>query len=329
MRNKTILWSWIVFVLTSFSSINAQSDEPTMNETIDYIVSSINKNYIQKRIKEHTCRPYFSYTKSFDLEIDKSNNLVITADIYTTLFKKTEKSRFVLNLRDVEISLMSDVALIFEPIKSKQSIKMANGNACVERLLDWNDYHHQLALNVYGSEFNSDQQFKLYNAFKYLQELSLATKVEQTKDSDFFSSKNYNNRNQLSGPNAATIPLVSSNGVYLMDVTIDNKTYRGVLDSGASTFLISKEMIIALLESGFIERSHFKDMSSYEVADGSSVVGLNLILPEIKIGEFLLNDVAATIVDGQTSTILIGQSILKRFSSWEVDRTVNKLIIQK
>ena len=323
-----IIYVVILIVMTTIS-IAAQSSEPTLKETIDYIEQSINKNYIQKRIKEYTCRPYFSYTKSFELELTKSNQLVIKARVYTTLFKKTETNAFKLNLRDVKISHMSDVALMFDPIKSKKSIKMIDGNACVERLLDWNDYHHQLVLNVYDSEFTSDEQSKLYNAFKYLQELSLGMEVVQANDSDFFSSKNYNNRNKLNGPNAATVPLISSNGVFLMDVTINNKPYRGILDSGASTFLISKDMIIELLKSGYIDRSHFVDMTSYEVADGSSVVGLNLILPELEIGGFVLQDVEATIVDGQTSTILIGQSILKRFSSWEVDRTVNKLIIQK
>jgi len=170
--------------------------------------------------------PYFSYTKSFELELTKSNQLVIKARVYTTLFKKTETNAFKLNLRDVKISHMSDVALMFDPIKSKKSIKMIDGNACVERLLDWNDYHHQLVLNVYDSEFTSDEQSKLYNAFKYLQELSLGMEVVQANDSDFFSSKNYNNRNKLNGPNAATVPLISSNGVFLMDVTINNKPYR-------------------------------------------------------------------------------------------------------
>lgn len=321
--------SIVIITVVTKISITAQSSEPSLKETINYIEQSINKNYIQKRIKEYTCRPYFSYTKSFELEFNNSNQLVIKAKVYTTHFKKTETNTFKLNLRDVKITHMSDVALMFNPIKSKKSIKMIDGNACVERLLDWNAYHHQLALNVYDSEFTSDEQSKLYNAFKYLQERSLSKEVEQENDSDFFSSKNYNNRNKLNGPNAATIPLISNNGVYQMDVTINKKTYRGILDSGASTFLISKDMIIELLESGFLDRSHFVDMTSYEVADGSTVVGLNLILPKLEIGGFMLFDIEATIVDGQTSTILIGQSILKRFSSWEVDRTVNKLIIQK
>jgi clan AA aspartic protease (TIGR02281 family) len=319
----------ITLILCLIISHIAHAQEPTINETIEYIKKNIDDNFVSKRIYAESCRSYNCITQSFDLKMDKYGVMTITEKVYDSMFKKNNLNQFTFNVKDVKFEHISNVAIIITPIASKNAIKSKGGNTCCERLCDWNQYHKQLGINTYDSEFSYGDQLKLLNAFKFLQEKGFTEAIEPEPDQDFFASKNFSNRNRLSGPASSTVRISRKNGVRTIKMSVNNRDYDGILDSGAATLLVTDRMVKDMLDSKFITEDDFTGVNKYTVANGQSVIGLEFTIPELIIGDYTLKNIDATVIENTNSDILIGQTVLNRFSKWEVDYDRHILIMKK
>jgi predicted aspartyl protease len=63
----------------------------------------------------------------------------------------------------------------------------------------------------------------------------------------------------------------------------------------------------------------------YRIANGSVVRRALITIRTLKVGELVLNDIRASVGPGP---LLLGQTFLKRLSSWSVDNAANVLILE-
>jgi clan AA aspartic protease (TIGR02281 family) len=121
---------------------------------------------------------------------------------------------------------------------------------------------------------------------------------------------------------------IGADGRFTVPVTINNQlTLKFVLDSGASDVTIPADVMLTLLHIGTITDADYLGKQTYILADGSSVPSQQFVIPVLKVGDKVLEDVIAHIVPvGGPS--LLGQSFLGRFKSWTIDNRRRALILE-
>lgn len=173
-------------------------------------------------------------------------------------------------------------------------------------------------------------QKKLFNSFKYFFELVELDGSYIRKDKDPFSPNNFGKERSIviNNSNNKNIALSKIGGVYHLPVTIGNLTQNFILDSGASDVLISQEIEKNLIDNKKITKSNYLSPSLYKIADGSIIECRRLLLPEIKIGSYIVKNVIASI-NSNGNTLLLGKSFLDKFQSWTIDNNKQILKLEK
>jgi clan AA aspartic protease (TIGR02281 family) len=171
---------------------------------------------------------------------------------------------------------------------------------------------------------------KLYNAFKYLFALINENGTYIRNDNDPFSPNNFGKGKSIitNDGNNQNVKLTKEGGLYYLPVTIGNLTKNFILDSGASDVLISQEIEKKLIDNKKITKSNYLSPSLYKIADGSIIECRRLLLPEIKIGNYIVKNVIASIISNG-NTLLLGKSFLDKFQSWTIDNNKQILKLEK
>lgn len=143
--------------------------------------------------------------------------------------------------------------------------------------------------------------------------------------------KEYDNLNDVKVTGygiSSEVPLVDYLGMgYKVKLNISGVESYFLLDTGASNIVIDRKLERELLLNGSIKREDYLDESSYIMANNETVVAQNIILREIKIGNYTVKNVTAAIIDG--GSLLCGQSFLESFSKWEINKFKKVLTIYK
>jgi predicted aspartyl protease len=126
-----------------------------------------------------------------------------------------------------------------------------------------------------------------------------------------------------------SIDLTFENGVYKLPVNLNGvMSLNFTLDLGASDVSISPDVFLVLYRAGTISESDFIGTETYRFADGSTAKSDVFNLKTLKIGDIEIKDVRASISNNVNSPLLLGQSALKKLSSYKIDNQKNKLIIE-
>lgn len=103
---------------------------------------------------------------------------------------------------------------------------------------------------------------------------------------------------------------------------------RFVFDTGASNICISKAEAYVLFRQGTLTNEDIIDVAYFQDATGQISEGTRINLKEIKIGDQILEDVEALVVDNINSPLLLGQSVLERFGKIEINNTNNTIVLK-
>ena len=131
-------------------------------------------------------------------------------------------------------------------------------------------------------------------------------------------------------PNGQVIEIDLSRGFGVHQLTGQVNSAVDVeftLDSGASDVALPEEVVKELVSRGVLERSDFIGEGEYVLANGDVVTAARFMLRSISIGDLKVSDVVCS-TSPAGSPALLGQSFLRKFRSWNVDNTRNKLILQ-
>jgi aspartyl protease family protein len=118
------------------------------------------------------------------------------------------------------------------------------------------------------------------------------------------------------------------NGVKYIHATINGMDLRFIFDTGASNISISKSEAITLLKQGTLTEDDIIDIQEFQDATGAISVGTRINLKEVQIGSQILTDVEAIVVDNPYAPLLLGQSVLERFSNIKIDNRNNQIIFE-
>jgi clan AA aspartic protease (TIGR02281 family) len=131
-------------------------------------------------------------------------------------------------------------------------------------------------------------------------------------------------------PSSQSIQLVkSSAGVSRVSAMINGiRSVSFVLDSGASEVSIPVDLYDELAAAGTVRSADVIGAGEYVLANGTTEKKPIIRIHSIKVGDFVLSDVAAS-VGRRSSPPLLGQSFLGRFRSWRVDNNRGSLLLVK
>ncbi len=136
-------------------------------------------------------------------------------------------------------------------------------------------------------------------------------------------SKPTPNFTQTKNDNKIRLPIIKEGNMKYIMITIGNKNYKYLIDTGASDMIINSSIEKNLLNYGYLREYDYKESRVYEIANGQQIK-LNIAeLPNIKIFGYEFNNIDIAIGDDRAS-LLLGMSFLNRFD-WKITENALEL----
>jgi clan AA aspartic protease (TIGR02281 family) len=117
---------------------------------------------------------------------------------------------------------------------------------------------------------------------------------------------------------SSQVPLIDYLGKgFKLKISINGITKYFLFDTGASDLVIDTETERELLLNGTLKRENYIGKMQYELANKDIVTGHLVLLNNVSIGDYKVNNVVAAIIE--KGSLLCGKSFFDKFRKWEVD----------
>lgn len=136
-------------------------------------------------------------------------------------------------------------------------------------------------------------------------------------------------KSTITGPKEENIPITMVGKIGRVKLKIGDKDRYFLIDSGASSVMIDSKLERQLLLEEFIDSEDYLSDRTYALADGTLVTCHRFILPELQLGNYVVNDVEVAVVENSNTDLLLGQSFLNQFSRWSINNKTNELHLEK
>lgn len=123
------------------------------------------------------------------------------------------------------------------------------------------------------------------------------------------------------------IPFTPDGGCASVKCTINELPLNFIFDTGASIVSLSQVEANFMLKNGYLKREDFVGPGRFVDANGDITEGTIVNLRDVDFGGLKLNNVRASVVRNQKAPLLLGQTVLGRLGSIEIDNPGKKLII--
>lgn len=123
------------------------------------------------------------------------------------------------------------------------------------------------------------------------------------------------------------IPFTPDGGCASVKCTINELPLTFIFDTGASIVSLSQVEANFMLKNGYLKKDDFVGSGRFVDANGDITEGTIVNLRDVDFGGMKLNNVGASVVRNQKAPLLLGQSVLGRLGSIEIDNPGKKLII--
>lgn len=123
------------------------------------------------------------------------------------------------------------------------------------------------------------------------------------------------------------IPFTPDGGCASVKCTINELPLNFIFDTGASIVSLSQVEANFMLKNGYLKREDFVGSGRFVDANGDVTEGTIVNLRDVDFGGLKLNNVRASVVRNQKAPLLLGQTVLGRLGSIEIDNPGKKLII--
>jgi len=116
-------------------------------------------------------------------------------------------------------------------------------------------------------------------------------------------------------------------GAFVVPVVLNDViTAKFIVDSGAADVSITEEMVSTLMKSGTMTGADLLGSKTYMLADGTMLQGKIYRMASVRIGGMVMENVTVRIA-AANSSLLLGQSFLRRLKSWSMDNARQVMII--
>ncbi len=128
--------------------------------------------------------------------------------------------------------------------------------------------------------------------------------------------------------NRNVLKMELQNGVKYVWIEINGIKLRFIFDTGASSICISPAEASVLYRQGTLQKEDILNVESFQDATGKISEGTKVNLREVKIGDMVLENVEALVIDNVNAPLLLGQTVLERFGSIEIDNVNGEIIFK-
>ena len=308
-----------LLILTFASRVYCQ-DGLTINQTIDYINTKLKSNPF---IDSEKIPKYFS--------ISLSTDGMLKVDIFLNEIHLGLMEIYIKNIdfeKTFELCpLNQDEIYIFCETKGTNS-------KCVKKSINWWASHVVTYENSINIMFSNGYKIEegLCNAFRHLFQSVMADPHYFTSDSnDPFSNNDIKTVKSMSPETkSCKIRMTKDHNTYALPIEINNVLkIQFIMDTGASEVSISPDVAIVLIKTGTIEDLDWLPSQTYRFADGSTAKSSRFKIKSLKIGEFTLKNVTASISNSISAPMLLGQNVLNKFGNVSIDNKNHILTITK
>jgi len=116
-------------------------------------------------------------------------------------------------------------------------------------------------------------------------------------------------------------------GAFVVPVILNNVvTAKFIVDSGAADVSIPEDMAVTLMKSGTMTGADLLGSKTYMLADGTMAPSKIYRIASVRVGEMVMENVTVRIA-AANSSLLLGQSFLRRLKSWSLDNDRQVMII--
>jgi clan AA aspartic protease (TIGR02281 family) len=122
--------------------------------------------------------------------------------------------------------------------------------------------------------------------------------------------------------------LQARSGTYYVDVAIAGRCcFKMLLDTGASDVSVPLALWYAMLKGGHITEDDHIGVANYSTANGV-IKGLRFRMPPMTIAGVTVHNVIGSVSKNDTgTTILLGQSFLRKFKAWQINNATGQLVL--
>lgn len=124
------------------------------------------------------------------------------------------------------------------------------------------------------------------------------------------------------------VKFTQENGVLEIPVIINGIEMYFIFDTGAGLISISQSVADDLYRQGKLKDSDFIGKGQFSDANGDITEGTIINLKSVTIGNRELNDVQASVTQGQNAPLLFGQSALQKFGKVSIDYSTNEITFE-
>lgn len=115
------------------------------------------------------------------------------------------------------------------------------------------------------------------------------------------------------------VRMIRDNGVYYVPIEVNGLKLRFIFDTGASSISLSSAEAIVMYRQGLITDDDILGSSQMQDATGGISTGMVVNLRTVTIGDIVLNNIQATVVDNIQAPLLLGQTALSKFGKVSLD----------
>jgi hypothetical protein len=124
------------------------------------------------------------------------------------------------------------------------------------------------------------------------------------------------------------IKMKSVSGGYSVPVRFNHAiTLEAIVDSGAADLVVPAYVLKTLISTKTVTQNDMMEQATVVIADGSEMATQRFRIRSLQVGNRVLENVIATTAP-DTASILLGQSVLKKFSSWSIDNQRQMLVLK-
>lgn len=124
-----------------------------------------------------------------------------------------------------------------------------------------------------------------------------------------------------------TVAVEPQYGGFVVAVVLNNViTAKFIVDSGAADVSITEDMLSTLIKSGTMTGADLLGSKTYMLADGTMHEAKIYRMASVRIGGMVMENVTVRIATGNSS-LLLGQSFLRRLNSWSLDNAHKVMVI--
>ncbi len=125
------------------------------------------------------------------------------------------------------------------------------------------------------------------------------------------------------------IKMENNNGVKYIWVEINGLKLKFIFDTGASSICISSAEANVLYRQGTLKKEDILDIQYFQDATGNISAGTRINLRTVKIGEKVLQNIEATVIDNLEAPLLLGQTALEEFGEISIDNKNNTITFKQ